>query len=263
MHCFAGDWLDRTAHVPLHVPMRILCTLADLGTLVLIAKLRCPARVTMIALALSPVAILVSGFHGNTDPAMVFFLIAAIFLLECDRADLSAVALGFACCIKVVPVILAPTILLYLKRSRSRYVLVAACTWLALSMPYILESPLTIARNVFGYRSLPGTWGITLAGLLASIEAHRNLHEPSLVLARILDATAILAIPVWTRRWNLDLFTRCSEKATILRGAFKTGNEGETERSDSFGFDTARSQSKAADAILCNLNSQSGIQLLT
>ena len=61
--------------------LRAACAIADAGTLVLLWRMF-GSRSQMLVLALSPISILISGFHGNTDPIMMFFLVAAVFFAE-------------------------------------------------------------------------------------------------------------------------------------------------------------------------------------
>ena len=42
------------------------------------------ARVLLLAVA--PISIMVSGFHGNTDPLMVFLVLLSVYLLEARRS---------------------------------------------------------------------------------------------------------------------------------------------------------------------------------
>jgi len=81
-----GALQDATG-LPLRFWLRLTCALADLGTLVVVwmrfGAFRNGNLVTLMAV--SPISILISGFHANTDPIMVFFLIASVFLVERRR----------------------------------------------------------------------------------------------------------------------------------------------------------------------------------
>ena len=83
-------FLEEHTGIPLRFWLRGTSSLADLGTLALLylaarsgtwpigAPLLC-------VIAGSPVAIFVSGFHGNTDPIMLFFIVASAFMMEVRR----------------------------------------------------------------------------------------------------------------------------------------------------------------------------------
>jgi hypothetical protein len=115
-------------------------------------------------LALSPVSLVISGFHGNTDPVMIFFVLLSAYLLETrGRIRLAAIAFGLALNFKVAPLIFAPALWFYLPgmRKRIEYFGLAALVFFCGSLPYLLSDPVLIARNVFGYSSIYGHWGWT------------------------------------------------------------------------------------------------------
>src|SRR6202007_861137 len=113
---------------------------------------------------------------------------------------------------KIVPLILLPTILVFIKRGRVRYCAIAGATWALLSMPILIQAPRLIAHNVFGYRSIRGSWGLTQLGLLADLEtkqSHYHYFEIATWMAYSLTLAAILGLPFLFRRHNLGLFERC------------------------------------------------------
>jgi hypothetical protein len=166
----AVGWLAHATGLPFAFWLRFPCILADAGSLYLVWKLlehsgaRRETPLLLVALALSPVSIIISGFHGNTDPLMIFFVLLSAYLLEArGRVWLAAVAFGIALNIKVAPLIFAPALWFYLPGMRRRiaYFGLAALVFLCGSLPYLLSDPLLIARSVFGYSSLYGHWGWT------------------------------------------------------------------------------------------------------
>lgn len=111
---------------------------------------------------LAPATILISGFHGQTDPIMIFFVLLAASLIH--RPMLAGIAYGFALDIKIVPVIYALAFIFHLcRKERRRFLGGAVATAVVLSLPFILQDPVTIARQVLGYGSFPGRWGWTRA----------------------------------------------------------------------------------------------------
>jgi hypothetical protein len=163
-----GRVADRTG-VEVHTSLRLLDALADLGTLLLLARLL-PAHggngtARLAVAALAPAWLFVSAFHANTDPWMVFFLVAAAYLLERRRAMvLGGLALGVAASVKVLPALLLPAVLLGLDgpRDRLRVVLAAAGFWLVTALPWLLAAPGELWRALFGYGSIYGHWGLSL-----------------------------------------------------------------------------------------------------
>ena len=201
--------------VPVRVWLRMSGALADIGMLWLVwAILKAeglPVRPPMLLLlALSPVSILVSGFHGNTDPIMVFFTLLSIYLIDSGRFGWVAGAmLGMAMNIKVVPAIFLPAILLYLTTSRQRieFTLSAAVVFLAGSTPYLMQDPMLVIHSVFGYRPVSGSWGLSQIACLISGESltmYRIIGKPAAVCTVFLVSTWI-----HIRAPRTSLFLRC------------------------------------------------------
>ncbi len=171
--------------------LRFLSSVADLGILVLIyklSKLNTSIKIPfpyLLLMVFAPVSILVAGFHGNTDPVLIFFLILSIYLIEVDKEVfyswlplkikekfiefnltnlcLAGVAYGFSTNIKVIAFIAAPCIFFYLSNNKKRleYTISAAITWIILSTPYIFQVPEYIIKNSFSYNSFYGSWGVS------------------------------------------------------------------------------------------------------
>ena len=51
---------------------------------------------------------MVSGFHGNTDPVMVMFLVLAAHMCLKERPILAGLFLALSCQIKIVPLLFVP-----------------------------------------------------------------------------------------------------------------------------------------------------------
>ncbi|MEO8657962.1 MAG: glycosyltransferase family 39 protein [Bryobacteraceae bacterium] len=119
---------------------------------------------TLLLVALSPVCLLVSGFHGNTDPVMVSFVLLSVYLIASEKSFwLAGAALGMAMNFKIMPVVFVPAVLLFLPtfRKRLQFAAGAAGAFLAASLPLILQDPLLIWRHVFGYTPQAGVWGLS------------------------------------------------------------------------------------------------------
>ncbi len=201
--------------LPLRFWLRAASSIADAGSLWLVWKIASkravPPRLSLFAVALSPVAILVAGFHGNTDPIMMLFLLLSIYLVESGAsAWLAGAALGMAVNIKIVPALFAPAILLYVPGARRRAAFLLACgaAFAAGSAPYLyLDAPRVIS-SVFGYNSAPGGWGLSA---LASIV---QIHVPGTADAyraagKLIAVAAVLGVSL-ARREALTIFERCS-----------------------------------------------------
>ena len=159
-----------TASTTLPFPfwIRLPGILADLGSLGLVGMILEPRSgqrlAALLLMAASPASVMISGFHGNTDPVMIFFVLLSIFLIERRGSTwLAGVALGMSINMKVWPLVLLPVVFLYYPDAPKRIACFAAtgATVLLGSMPYILQEPLVIARRVLGYGSIYGHWGVS------------------------------------------------------------------------------------------------------
>jgi hypothetical protein len=155
--------------LPLGFWVRFASSLADIGSLALIWKILTDSGlsvrpVALLLVAISPVSIMVSGFHGNTDPVMMFFVLLSLSLIESGCPTwLAGAALGMAMNIKIVPIIFIPVFLLYLPGIRRwiSFTLAAGMILTAGSLPYLVQDPLLIMHRVFGYNSVSAVWGIS------------------------------------------------------------------------------------------------------
>jgi hypothetical protein len=105
---------------------------------------------------------MLSGFHGNPEPIVIFLLTWTLWLLETRRAAwLAGLAYAGALSIKLWPAVLAPVIVFTLPdwRARFRFAAVASGTWILSSMPELAQEPTLVLRNMLGYQSVYGVWG--------------------------------------------------------------------------------------------------------
>ena len=113
--------------------------------------------------ALSPVSLMVSGFHGNTDPVMVLFLVGAVWMCLRNQLALAGLFFALSCQIKIVPLLLLPAFVFYClsqKQLRNFLITGAGTTCILWSEP-LLNFPALFAKNVLAYGSYWGIWGIT------------------------------------------------------------------------------------------------------
>ena len=189
-----------------HFRLRAACAIADVGTLVLLWRMF-GSRPQVLVLALSPISILISGFHGNTDPIMMFFLVGAVFFAERGSTGhagtASGIAFGLACSVKLVPLIFAPAILLYLPglRPRLRWLAASLVVWIALSLPYLAQEPVLILRTMLGYSGATGLWGLSLA---STVLGANHFYIPG---AKWIALLAAACLPIVTMKRSL--FAQC------------------------------------------------------
>lgn len=122
------------------------------------------AVASALVVALSPVLIQISGFHGNTDPVFTcIVLLAAYTLLVTKRAITAGFLFGCAFSIKVVPLICIPYFFFMNPTWRSRVTFFGA-TFIALVCGFaynIAHDAQGLLRNVFLYKSHLQVWGIS------------------------------------------------------------------------------------------------------
>lgn len=110
IHALRGlGWLTDTTGLAFRFWLRLPAIIADIGIVLIVwhwlTRLRfANTTAVILALILCPTAIVISGYHGNTDPVMIFFVLLSLYLIETDRPIvLAGLAFGLALCIKVVP----------------------------------------------------------------------------------------------------------------------------------------------------------------
>lgn len=171
-------------------------------------KLRAPTW-ALILFALSPVSLMVSGFHGNTDPVMVMFLVVATYMCLRERPLLCGIFFALSCQIKIIPLLLLPILFFFWLSRRAALQFIIPFTLLSVAMwiqPLIMF-PALFARNVLAYGSQWGTWGITYWLRLTrwpqfNVIGFSNLPPAAVIVASLLKAGIILAVLVigWRRR---------------------------------------------------------------
>ena len=159
------DFVSMITSLRFETVFRLITSLVDAGSAVVLYKLLQRDQLlrpgAFLLYLLAPATIIISGYHGNTDTVMLFFVLLTALLIDRPRA--AGVAFGMALSIKIVPIIFAPVLLLYITRNRRWFLAAAAATFLIASVPFVFESPIVIAREVLGYRGFSGRWGWTLA----------------------------------------------------------------------------------------------------
>src|SRR3984893_5105018 len=159
--------------------------------------------------ALSPVSIMVTGFHGNTDPVMVMFLMRASLSCLRGKSVWCGLFLALSCQIKIIPLLLLPIFFFFWLPRRSAvsfslpFVLVSLVLW---AEP-LLKFPTLFARNVLLYGSYWGIWGITYWLRLTNLAMFRMVtfyHFPPMesFVATVLKLIIIAAVLMiaWRRR---------------------------------------------------------------
>jgi Gpi18-like mannosyltransferase len=148
--------------------------------------------------ALSPVAFMVSGFHGNVDSLLAFFLLTAAWLAAEDKPALCGIALGLACNVKVAPLLLGPVFLLWWwcradRRAWRVFALCAALVTLAGWSPALVGAPRAFLGNVLGYQGYWGIWGVSWSLKQTGAEAFQKVGFEQLTAAQL----AVMGVCKW------------------------------------------------------------------
>jgi hypothetical protein len=204
-------WLSEHTRLPFYFWIRIPGILADLGTLWLVCRIFGPRLrersigIAVLFIAIAPTHILISGFHGNTDPVMIFFVMAAVWLAGYrDKPFIAGVAFGMALCIKVAPLILVPVLFLWLSgiKKRLAFFASAAAVSLAAWSPYVFQRPSAVLHQVFGYKGSYGLWGFSwlFRELASAWPASHWINDGFSRFGTPLVVVAILALSVAMNR---------------------------------------------------------------
>jgi uncharacterized membrane protein len=169
-------------------------------------------RIPIWALALfaiSPVSLMVSGFHGNTDPVVVMFLVLAAYMCLRERPVLCGIFFALSCQIKVIPLLMLPILFFFwLARGATLrftipFMLLCATMW---AEP-LINFPALFLRNVFSYGSFWGEWGFTYWLRLTQLPQFNgtgafNLPRAAAAVAFLLKAGIVAAVfaVAWRRR---------------------------------------------------------------
>jgi Gpi18-like mannosyltransferase len=225
-------WLADNSGIPFRFWLRLPSVLADVGTVLLVARwltMLWPARKhvgVLMCLILCPTAILISGYHGNTDSVMIFLVLLSLYLVE--TTWIAGLVFGLALCVKIVPLAFAPAILLYLPSWRKRFTFfgIAALIFVICSLPYLAQDPKAILSTVFGYSSIYGKWGWTLLAVIVSpnpsylhgIFDVQGSHAMFAMILKIVTMLSIVGISFWLnhRKSKPSLFIQCGLVTAIL-----------------------------------------------
>lgn len=168
-------WAGHQMDIPFRICLRAPFALLDAGTALMLLVLFRASRWRFVIAAfywLSPLTIIYSSYHGNTDSAMAFFLVLTVVLLSRQQVGWAGAVLGMSLWIKLPAVLALPAIVCWLPRWRARTTFAAVMGLVAVStyVPVLLDDPGVVVRNVFGYRGEApiniggiGAWGVLLA----------------------------------------------------------------------------------------------------
>lgn len=224
--------VSTAGHVPFRILFRGIFAFADVGNAFLLFALLPKNRSRFLAVAiywLSPAAIILSAYHGNTDTAVAFFLLLCAWLAAKGRIGFSGAAFGAGLWIKLPGILSFPAFMTFFRTWRARiiFTLAAIGTGLATYLPALIQDYKVVWTNVFGYHGLilQTTGGVPLWGpsvLLFSTIAPIDVWPEKLLrpVLLVLEQSWYLAIAamcflIWMRRKRREPQDLC---ATIAMG---------------------------------------------
>jgi hypothetical protein len=163
------NWLHKILGGSFGFWLRFTCACADLFAFWLVWLLLRGAPGSFWGLALlavAPIAVMISGFHGNTDPIMISLVVAAAYSMDRQLPPwLAGSAFGAACSVKVWPLVLMPVFLLSAGTWKRRAMFLGSFAAVAglLGLPWLLTMPDLIVTRVFDYVPFEGLWGLAFA----------------------------------------------------------------------------------------------------
>ncbi|MEO8352735.1 MAG: hypothetical protein ABI680_13450 [Chthoniobacteraceae bacterium] len=180
-----------------------------------------PPRWVLVLFALSPLNLMVSGFHGNIDPVLVLALVLAAEACLNERAAACGVWLALAVNLKVIALLVAPALaFVWWRRGAFRSFALPACALALAGWAYpLLTVPREFIGHVLAYGSNWGSWGVTLllrwfGGPDWSGMGYDQLTPAQIAVSRVLKLAIVASslVIAWTRRdrRGTEIFTTLS-----------------------------------------------------
>lgn len=193
----------------IHFPflLRLPGIVADFLVVLVLLQFRkveiCIPTWTLALFALSPASLMVSGFHGNTDPVMVLLLVCAVWMCLRNQAAFAGLFFALSCQIKIVPLLLLPAfVLFWWSQHRSRpFLITGLITTCVLWSEPLLNFPVLFAKNVLAYGSYWGIWGVTYLFRATGLPEFGRLSFFDLEPAQTIIMTGLKLIVVSAALW--------------------------------------------------------------
>ena len=168
-----------------------------------------PPHWAVLLFAASPVSIMVTGFHGNTDSVLVLLLVLASIMAAWQRSLLCGLFLALSCQVKIIPLLLVPIFFFFWwERHRWHHFTASfALSSLLFCVEPLLQAPGALFKNVLSYGSFWGIWGITYCLRMTGLDefsrvSFLNLSAAQTAIMTLLKVIVVLSILLlaWRRR---------------------------------------------------------------
>ena len=195
-------WLSQFFHLPFAVVIKIPLIFSDAVIAVLVYVLSLKQSKTFykgLFYALNPVAILITGFHGQFDTLPVCMILLAIFYFKRKQLKRSGLFLGLGIAIKSFPILLLPLFLIYLKKSKEKitYAFLSLLPILLLLTPYVVLNFYEVYKSLLSYS------GWTDHGWIGIYRAfywliHNSIYIPIPYVEGLLQLSKIIFLCLYT-----------------------------------------------------------------
>jgi hypothetical protein len=211
--------LNRLANhsgLPVRFWLRVCCAFADLASLWLLWKMGVRSRAGLLLTALSPVSLMISGFHVNTDPLVVCAVLCSAWLVQSRRFAWAGAALGVALSLKLIALVFLPALAIATGAKRSATIAgVAFVCFYGLSLPFIWEFPRTIGTSMLTYQGPYQSWGIPGILLLFGPRPVDPLYKQTRKYVA-LAMVGMAAVVVRRRGRREDILCNCGLSAALF-----------------------------------------------
>jgi hypothetical protein len=160
--------LSRSIEVPFPVLLRSLGIFGETLSIGLVAHVGCliggvrQGILLGLIVALNPLSVLVTGYHGHTDGLVGGFVFLSFYLATIyHHYALAGFALGLAINVKLIPLVLWPALFFSIPSVRGR--IFSSVGLLCALIPFIVAwwyGGSVFFLRVFGYRSILDYWGL-------------------------------------------------------------------------------------------------------
>jgi hypothetical protein len=202
--------------------IRLPASLADAVTAVVLFELLRgvrgdrPACAAAALFSFCPLGLVVSGFHGNTDPVFVMFVLVSLLMLaKYQNGWAAGVALGLALSVKVVPVVVVGVFAVLAWRHGRRvfrgFVAGGCAVFAVLWVPVLLVQPGDFISHYLGYSGIAlRQWGLSQLLAWAGVPWDTVIRVGN--AARFLFVALSLVLPA------ILAWRRATASATLLAG---------------------------------------------
>jgi hypothetical protein len=223
----ASEWLARHLGWSFAVIVKLPGVAADVVIVLLLARWGAPGAPRAAWLyALSPVALLITGAHGQFDALPLLCVLLALHEQAGGRHDRSALALAAGIALKSFPVLLLPVLCMRLPDAvaRVRYTALAILPVAALLVPFAVADVGALRRELVGYGGVAdfgwvGVWRGLLWLVTGTLRRSLAAEWPVAVsVSKILFLAAYAGLLVWM--WRLRARLDAPRAALVVLLAF-------------------------------------------